>query len=261
MEQKNADEIINGLIDASEKEQEGQTETPLEDTKVESKEASEEEPEEEKPAVDQRTAAALALFDALNNPETAGDVALALIDKMGLKLAETPKEVKAQKDAIEELLEEALGDEYPNLSLKLGAVIKKAIKIGVDEGTKDLRQEQASAREKDITAKTETALNSFLGQFSADEQKEVNDIMLPEMNKLAGTGKYPIGTQTPEEYFETLYAVASRKIQSSKKAAPGVKSKFTPERGPQPVKSSGTSKQLSFEDVFDAAFDAAEKAG
>ena len=124
---------------------------------------------------DPRTAQALALLDALENPKTAGNVVTKLMKQIGISTPETKREeVKAVK-TIKDTIRERLGDDFAFLSDKLGDALEEAL---ASEREK-IRSEFLSLEQQRAQRELMNDYNKFLSEnkVSDDEAGALNKLV------------------------------------------------------------------------------------
>lgn len=125
------------------------SEEKVETTKPETKPAEKEESEKEEPALDPRTAQALQLMDALENPRTAVGVVQNLMRQLGMAAPKTEVQEERQESKIRQLIKAELGSDYAFLSEKLGTAIEKAMELQKEEFYEVERSKEAQAAAKE----------------------------------------------------------------------------------------------------------------
>lgn len=143
-------------------------------TPTETVETKTEEPEKSE-GPDPRTAQALSLLDALENPKTAGNVVTELMKQLGISAPETKREeVKAVK-TIKDTIRERLGDDFSFLSDKLGDALEEAL---ASEREK-IRSEFLSLEQQRAQRELMNDYNKFLSEnkVSDDEAGALNKLV------------------------------------------------------------------------------------
>lgn len=185
-----------------------------EETKVEAKAETKEESAKaaDDELSDEELAHAKNLFLLLKNPASSKQVVEILAKQAGLVGDETKQEQKEVAKTLTDLLKEELGEEYAFMADKLAPAIEKAVKVKVDEHTKEIRERF----EADSTAKVEAEVNTGLENLAKDHD-DAEDFY-EDIYKLMDTHP-PDAKATAREYFEDLYWIAKgRKSSESVKA-------------------------------------------
>jgi len=151
---------------------------------VETSKSAAKEAEISKP--DPRTIQALALLDALENPQTAGNVVKSLMNQLGIEPPETKKEEKAAERTIKAVLKEKMGDDFSFISDKLGDALEEILRESTDKVRSEMLGREAQRTQEQLI----TQYNSFLVEEKvSDEEAGALSKLVEEMPP---SGKDPL---------------------------------------------------------------------
>jgi hypothetical protein len=133
----------------------------------------------------------------------------ALAQKNGYAKIETKQEAKELKSEIKDEITEALGEDYPDLVIKLGPAIDKYVARKLEEGTADLKSSITANEQEKLEARSEATFTKISNDFY--DGKEVPNEVDTEMAKLMGRYKPDVG-QNIEEYVMDIFHMATAKL-------------------------------------------------
>lgn len=140
------------------------------------------------------------IYKLLKNPTTAKDLVRELARSEGLLEPDaTPKEVKAAKASIKDILKAKLGDKFEFLNGPLAEAIEEIL-----AGEREVSQQSVQQIQIDATKRETTDVLSKLARETKGESRKVESRMLELMNE------FQIGPGVSiEKYLRGLYAQAS----------------------------------------------------
>jgi len=188
-----ADEIIDKVEELEEpKTEEPTTEEPKEELKEEKK---------EEPKLSSEQEMAIGLFNALQNPETAGPTLRHLAELAGLDLVKKSGQKELKKD-IKTLVKERLGEDNSILAESLGPLLDEVIKDAVEEHLKPLKAERIKEKETQFASQIEATFKE-LETESKGLSTKLEAKMLELMEQINPGPNTP-----PDKYIRHIFKLA-----------------------------------------------------
>lgn len=205
MADQNLEEIVRNAADGAEAE--GEENLEVEGAEGEENEEAEGEGEEAESPED--IAEAKRIYKLLKDPKTATSLVRELARAEGLLAADvTPREIKAGKATIKDILKEKLGDKYDFLTPALAEAFETIL-----AGERETQQENINQIKVDATKRETADVLAKLAKETKGESRKVETQMLALMDE------FQIGPGVSiEKYLRGLYAQASsaRTAQNAK---------------------------------------------
>lgn len=154
--------------------------------------------------------AAVNLFDALKNPETAGLALRHLADLAGFDLAHRKGREEAKK-SIADIVKEELGEDNSILAEKLGPTLDKIISAAVEERLKPVRDTIATQEEKEVADAIESEL-AALNTETKGLSKKLETRMVELMDEIS-----PGPKTKPAAYIRKIYKLAASEYEEAEK--------------------------------------------
>jgi len=174
------------------------------------------------------------LYRLLKDKQTQKSTLTLLAQRAGLLQAETPKEVKAAKKELKDIVKETLGPEYGFLADKLSATMEAVLEQERQTTNELLNTVQVDKIERE----TSSALDR-LSRETKGESKKFEDRMIALMDRIK-----PSDNLSVYEYLKDLYTLASSgQRTASTKAAIADKIKRNAGNAAERLQSRGTGKE------------------
>lgn len=186
--------------------------TKVDDTKVDDTKVDDTKVDDKKDEVvlSPEQTAALNLFNALKDPETAGPTLRHLADLAGFDLAHR-KDQKDLKKSISQIVAEELGEDNSILAEKLGPTLEKIIQSAVEERIKPVTSSIEAREQKEVADAIEDAL-AKLETETKGLSKKLETKMVELMDEIA-----PGPKTKPEAYIRKIYKLAVSDYEEAEK--------------------------------------------
>lgn len=194
-----ADEIIDQKVDETKQDT---TDTKIEDVKTDDtvKEST----------LSPEQTAALNLFNALKDPETAGPTLRHLADLAGFDLTSRKQQTELKK-SISQTIAEELGEDNSILAEKLGPTLERIISKAIEDGVKPVTSAIEAQEQKKIANEIEATLKDLNTETKGLSAK-LEDRMVELMEELPPSSKI-----TPSAYVRKIYKLAASDFEEAEK--------------------------------------------